>query len=321
MKNILELNKHNYIEMFENIFDMGIAMTNFTLQHNVVQDFIKNPNERFDVVITEMFVSEALIGLGYHFKVPTVVVSTFGAIKWVNDLVGTPSPMSYVAHPFMSFTDRMNFFKRTLSAVITIFEHFYMDYIYLPKQEAIYNQAFPDPKPSLDTLRKNVSLVLLNTHFSLSFPRPYVPNMIEVGGMQVNRQRKPLPEAISKFLESSTHGAIYFSMGSNIKSAQLPIETRAAILKTFSKLKEKILWKWEEPDLPGKSDNIFISDWFPQDDILAHPKIKLFITHGGLLSSTEAIYHGVPIIGNKHNYYLFVKTGLNTTSAVIRNIL
>lgn len=39
-----------------------------------------------------------------------------------------------------------------------------------------------------------------------------------------------------------------------------------------------------------------IKKWFPQDDILASPKVKLFITHGGLLGGTEAIYYGKPVL-------------------------
>jgi len=121
--------------------------------------------------------------------------------------------------------------------------------------------------------------------------------MIEVGGMHINRKAKPLPEDIKRFIESAKDGVVYFSMGSNLKSTTLPKEKRDAILNAFRTLKQKVLWKWEDKDLPGKPDNVFISDWFPQDDILAHPNVKLFITHGGLLSTMEAIYHGVPIIG------------------------
>lgn len=88
---------------------------------------------------------------------------------------------------------------------------------------------------------------------------------------------------MQSFLNNATDGTIYFSLGSIAKSALLPIKMRKDILQTFSKLKMKVLWKWEETDL--------------QSDILVHPNVRLFITHGGLLSSIEAVFHGVPILG------------------------
>jgi len=37
--------------------------------------------------------------------------------------------------------------------------------------------------------------------------------------------------------------------------------------------------------------------WLPQRDVLAHPKVKVFISHGGLLGTTEAVVSAVPILG------------------------
>lgn len=177
------------------------------------------------------------------------------------------------------------------------FERLFLDFYYLPQQEKIYRKYFPHLTRTMYDVRKNTALVLLNSHVSLSFPRPYVPNQIEVGGMHINRKRTPLPQDIEKFINESKHGVVYFSMGSNIKSANLPLETRQEVMKALKSLKQRVLWKFENPELEGKPDNVYISDWFPQDDILAHDNVKLFITHGGLLSTTESIYHGKPFVG------------------------
>ena len=181
--------------------------------------------------------------------------------------------------------------------MMNIFENFYMEAFYYPRQKELYDTHFPNAKKSFNEMTKSVNFVLLNSHFSINGPRPYVPNMVEVGGMHINRVPNPLPEDIKNILDNAKHGVIYFSMGSNIQSTTLPLDKRDALIKTFASFKQQVIWKWESDDLPGKTDNVFIQKWLPQDDILAHPNVKMFITHGGLLGTTEAIFHGVPVIG------------------------
>jgi glucuronosyltransferase len=43
---------------------------------------------------------------------------------------------------------------------------------------------------------------------------------------------------------------------------------RQAFLTAFSKLKQKVLWKWESDSLPGQPNNVKLGKWLPQSDIL-----------------------------------------------------
>lgn len=120
--------------------------------------------------------------------------------------------------------------------------------------------------------------------------------MIEIGGIHVGPVN-PLPKNIQDFLDSATEGAILFSMGSVVQGSHWPVEKREAFVKAFGNLKQKVLWKYENETLPNNPGNIMISSWIPQRDILAHPNIRLFITHGGLLGTTEALVEGVAVLG------------------------
>lgn len=55
--------------------------------------------------------------------------------------------------------------------------------------------------------------------------------------------------------------------------------------------------KWETEKVSGKSENVLIKTWLPQVDILAHPNVKLFISHCGLGGIVESQWLGVPILG------------------------
>lgn len=97
-------------------------------------------------------------------------------------------------------------------------------------------------------------------------------------------------------MDGAIGGAIFFSLGSNVQSVDLSSQKQSELLQVFSKLKQRVLWKWEGDSLTNKSDNVMIQKWFPQRAILAHPNVKLFISHCGLSSIYEAKYYGVPIL-------------------------
>uniref|UniRef100_A0A182IXE9 UDP-glucuronosyltransferase n=1 Tax=Anopheles atroparvus TaxID=41427 RepID=A0A182IXE9_ANOAO len=82
-----------------------------------------------------------------------------------------------------------------------------------------------------------------------------------------------------------------------LASAVMPIEKRNTILKVFGKLRQRVVWKFEDDtkmtDIPA---NVMIRKWAPQNDILAHNNTILFISHGGQFGTFEAMHHGVPTL-------------------------
>lgn len=59
-------------------------------------------------------------------------------------------------------------------------------------------------------------------------------------------------------------------MGSLLKSETMSEAKRKAFLHVFSKVPQRVLWKWNNDTLPGKTSNIFVSKWFPQRDVLSN---------------------------------------------------
>ncbi|TMW46153.1 hypothetical protein DOY81_008765 [Sarcophaga bullata] len=263
--------------------EIGLQMVTNVLENPQFRNLLDN--EKFDLIIVEAFMTETLYGLGEHFNASMVGVSTFGTINFVDVLVGNISPASYIPHIHLPFDNKMTLKERLFNVVFNFLDDFHYHQVMLPRQEQLYQKYFPLAKLTLREAQKSFALVLINQHFTLSYPRPYVSNMIEVGGLHIKQKPDPLPLDMQQFLDNATEGAIYFSMGSNLKSKDISKETLNIFLDTFPE------------SLPNKPDNVFIKAWYPQPSILAHPNVKLFISHGGFLSTTEAIFHGKPILG------------------------
>lgn len=308
---ISDLSTHrNLWEENNFINEFFINVTKAVLNNPEVQrELIQRGKNHFDLIIVEALRTDALYGFAAHFNAPIIGLSTFGTDWNIDELVGNTSPLSYIPLVTAGLSDRMTYWERVDTFYQTAVAWLNWELVFRPTQCQLYEKYFPHVanKVPLQELTKNFSLVFVNQHFSLSFPRPYVPNMIEVGGLHIDHKPAPLPKDIEEFIQGAgSAGVIYFSLGSNVKSKNLPEERRQMLLKTFASLPQRVLWKFEDDQLPGKPDNVFISKWFPQPDILAHPNVKLFITHGGLLSTIESIHHGKPVLGLPFFYDQFL---------------
>lgn len=162
--------------------------------------------------------------------------------------------------------------------------------------DEINKQIMGNDMTPLDQLEKRTLLALVNTNLALDESYPLPPNVIPVGGLQVKEPNK-LPQDIGSFINGSGKGSVFFSLGTNLRSEYMPEEKKKLFLDVFRQFPEyRFLWKLESTGELIIPENVLVSKWFPQSDILAHPRVKLFITHSGQLSTHEAIWRGVPLL-------------------------
>lgn len=101
---------------------------------------------------------------------------------------------------------------------------------------------------------------------------------------------------IQKYLDEAVDGVVFVSWGSMVRATSLPADKRESLVQAFGALKQRVLWKWENDTIPNQPRNVRISKWLQQRDILCHPNVRAFVSHGGLMGSSEAAHCGVPSV-------------------------
>lgn len=274
-----------------------------TMENENVKKFINDPKQEFDLVLAEYMYGELYAGFAAIYDCPLIWSLSIEPHWMILSLIDeytnaayTPDSFSFNTPPFSIYQRFREVFMQLIGTAIRE--------LYIVGSESKIYEEFIVPAivnrgkqaPSFNDVKYNASMVLANSHVSLGVPIKLPQNFKYIGGYHINRDVKPLPQDLKKLMDSANNGVIYFSMGSNLKSKDMPTEMKQNLLKLFGSLNQTVLWKFEEslPDLPK---NVHILNWAPQQSILSHPNIRIFITHGGYLSTNEAVYFGVPIIG------------------------
>lgn len=88
---------------------------------------------------------------------------------------------------------------------------------------------------------------------------------------------------LKDFLDGARNGAIYFSLGTNVLSKNLPEEKKKVLLDTFRELPFRFLWKFEDQSLKNLPENVKFADWVSQQDILSKNFYRQFLNKLNLL--------------------------------------
>ncbi|XP_068623989.1 UDP-glucosyltransferase 2-like [Battus philenor] len=284
----------DWIEKVMFLYDLMCKIFVQQMNESSLQELLLLKRNHFDLLLAEAC-ARMTLALSHIFNVPVVQLSSFGSVA------GNYEAFGAAFHPFL-YPNMLRKRPYNLSFWGKV-EGLYQEIKYynlVKSTEERENLAlkilFGPDTPSIRELSNNVSLLLLNVHPIWDNNRPVPPNIVYMGGVHQNKE-KELPQAIQLYLDSSENGVIYVSFGTNIKTSTIPSEKIHVLSKVFSQLPYDVLLKWDDDDFPVRSRNVKISKWLPQSDLLRHPKIKLFITQGGLQSTDEAITAGVPVIG------------------------
>lgn len=278
-------------DMFTIMLQGTVTSEGFTTLMNYPDDF------PFDLIIYDTIAGLTSQVFVDKFKnVPVITVCPYPLVYFSNYISGSPYFPAFVPNQ-NALTLENTFCGRFENFLSALFEHFYI-YNYLGYvMERDLNQVVKLSRP-LKELYKRTKLVMPNYNPAVDLVQPIMPMVVPVGGLQI-REPKPLPEDLDVIFRKAKMGVVLFSLGSNVKSEMLGVDRLTEIVEALRQFPEyDFIWKIDptgmDLDIPK---HVHIRKWLPQNDILAHNKTVLFMSHGGGLSTQETTWFGVPMLG------------------------
>ncbi|WP_414170526.1 glycosyltransferase [Streptoverticillium reticulum] len=220
----------------------------------------------------------------------------------------TPFGRSYTPKgfpvPHTGLSARMNLAERISNELFKI-RTFAM--FCTPKMGKVFTEdnrrrkALGIPPVSPMTRIDKAELVLCNSIAELDYPFTVPEKMQLVGAMVPPLPEAPDDEDLSGWLDAQS-SVVYIGLGTITRLTRAEV---ASVVEVARRLegKHQVLWKLAKEQqhlLPAKESlpaNLRIESWVPsQHDVLAHPNVKVFFTHGGGNGFNEGVYFGKPLV-------------------------
>ncbi|XP_044158732.1 UDP-glucuronosyltransferase 1A1-like isoform X3 [Bufo gargarizans] len=248
-------------------------------------------DEKFDAVLTDPFLLCGVI-LSEHLDLPNVNFLRGLPCAYDYESSQCETPLSYVPRLFSKFSDKMTFIERVENLVIKLLEPYYCRVMYSQWVRLATQLLKKDVTPV--QLLSRSSIWLLRYDFVFEYPKTIMPNMVFIGGINC-KLPKSLPKDFEKLVNSSgEHGFVVFSLGSMV--SEIPMDKAMDMAEAFRSIPQTVIWRYTGKVPSNLGSNTHLVKWLPQNDLLAHPKARAFITHAGSHGIYEGICNAVPMV-------------------------
>ncbi|XP_066855991.1 UDP-glucuronosyltransferase 1A1-like isoform X1 [Anser cygnoides] len=246
---------------------------------------------KFDAVLTDPVVPCGQI-LALHLSIPSIFFLRGLPCSFDLQAAQCPDPPSYVPRTFTDNSDHMTFIQRVENLVLKASESFLCNFAYLPFE--LLASDFLQRQVTMTDLLSHGSIWLKRMDFVFEYPMPLMPNIVFIGGINCGKE-KTLPQEFEAIVNASgEHGIVVFSLGSMV--SDIPMKKAREIADALGSVPQTVLWRYTGEVPSNLPKNVKLVKWLPQNDLLAHPKTRAFITHGGSHGVYEGICNAVPMV-------------------------
>lgn len=282
--------EHEVVQQFYQMNKYVVKMVGEIFENTELMQNLRDAN--YDLVLTDPGIGAGVL-LGHRLGLP-LVFNVRWTVQGEGHFAIAPSPLSYIPIPGTDLTDRMTFPQRIKNILFYFFTRIQIWYVTDPNYKPFVHRYFGNDVHYME-LFQAADIWLMRNDFVFEFPRPTMPNVVYMSGFQC-KPSKPLSKELEDFVQSSgEHGIIVMTLGTLV--AKLPEDIAEDIAAAFAELPQKVIWRHKGKRPSSLGNNTLLMDWLPQNDLLGHPKTRLFVAHGGTNGLQEAIYHGVPLVG------------------------
>ena len=250
----------------------------------------------YDLAITDAaVVVHSIYIIPHKLGVKYMGITPMHYPPWVERLPVMPSVESFP--PLFYFDKDTQFYERFLNfmfcTAMTLMQPA------MAPSDSLLDELVPEqPNIGMQGLHSNSQMTLsLMDPYCSDQHRVSAPHVQLIGGLGAH-DSDVLPPNLKKVMDSSKDGVIVFTLGSGLK--RLPMDMLTKVLLVFKELKQNVIIRHDGEIPRDVPKNVHIEKWLPQNNLLAHSKTKVFITHCGNNGQLEGVYHGVPMLMLPH---------------------